>query len=49
MIKRRYNFKEGRLIPRKKQSKPFYFVRIIRIGLFILAMMLYFLYKLMVK
>ncbi len=46
MIKRRYNFKEGRLIPRKKHSKPFRFVGL---GVIIMAVIIFILYKLMVK
>ncbi|MEE8596300.1 MAG: hypothetical protein V3T09_00640 [bacterium] len=46
MIKRRFNYKEGRLIPRKKHSKPFRFVGI---GIIIMAVIIFIFYKLMVK
>ncbi|MHA1278061.1 MAG: hypothetical protein ACTSQ8_12805 [Candidatus Helarchaeota archaeon] len=45
MIKKRYNFKEGRLIPRKKHYKPFRFVGI---GIIVMVVLLFILYKIIV-
>ncbi len=45
-IKSRYDRNEGRLIPRKKYGKPFRFVGI---GIIITAVIVYILYRILVK
>lgn len=42
MVKRRYDFKKGRLIPRKKHGKPLRFVGIGIIAMFVIIVILYF-------
>jgi len=39
--KRRYDYKEGRLIPRRKQPKPFRFVGIGVIIMFVILLVFY--------
>lgn len=46
MIKRKYNFRDGRLIPRKKHGKPFRFVGI---GIIAMVVIIFFLYKIIVR
>jgi uncharacterized membrane protein YukC len=44
--KKKYNFREGRLIPRKKHAKPFRFVGV---GIIIMVVIIIILYKFIVK
>ncbi len=45
-FKQRYDRKEGRLIPRRKHGKPFRFVGI---GILVTAVIIYLLYRIIVK
>lgn len=45
MIKRRYNFQEGRLIRRKKHGKP---LRFVGIGIIVMVVVSFILYKIIV-
>ena len=44
--KRRFDYKEGRLISRKKHPKP---MRFVGIGIIVMIVILFILYKLLVK